>query len=399
MRLLVWWMDWIERCPWFLRIFGVRESRIAGFVDQSRFDSAIMASNDGNPSETVWFHASSLGELEMIRPLIEDFLAVQKKVAVSVFSDSALSGLRELAPRCVFAGLSPSEGLWSPVFERFGVRKLVLSKYDFWPGMLDAASRAEIPILVINAEARGSLLRMKRIFRWFRRPLPRFWFFSNSEPSRALLRAHFPGQRILPGTDPRWERVCRRREQSGRSVSPNQERILFWTARMNALPAPRIILGSAWMTDLEQVLPAFEGSSASLVVVPHSLDSANLTAMRDRLGRSLPGRFVLVSEMGLLVELYSHADRAIVGGGFGKSIHSTLEPAISGIPVACGPAGVERFPDAIELSGLGVLRICRSAGEFRSWIDSSGIPSLSPAETARRRRDYLSLLEESLRIR
>ena len=40
---------------------------------------------------------------------------------------------------------------------------------------------------------------------------------------------------------------------------------------------------------------------------------------------------------GVLCELYSYFDQAYIGGGFGVSVHSLLEPYLSGCQVVCGP--------------------------------------------------------------
>ena len=62
-----------------------------------------------------------------------------------------------------------------------------------------------------------------------------------------------------------------------------------------------------------------------------------------------PEREVLViDQTGYLVELYSIASIAYVGGGFGVNVHNTLEPAVYGIPVVFGP----RYHNSPEAEGL-----------------------------------------------
>ena len=45
---------------------------------------------------------------------------------------------------------------------------------------------------------------------------------------------------------------------------------------------------------------------------------------------------ILVNQLGTLLRLYSIADAAFVGGGFGAGVHSVTEPAGYGMPIACG---------------------------------------------------------------
>jgi 3-deoxy-D-manno-octulosonic-acid transferase len=51
--------------------------------------------------------------------------------------------------------------------------------------------------------------------------------------------------------------------------------------------------------------------------------------------RDLTG--VVVDVTGILADLYSLGDIALVGGGFDKGVHSVIEPAAAGLPVLFGP--------------------------------------------------------------
>jgi 3-deoxy-D-manno-octulosonic-acid transferase len=47
---------------------------------------------------------------------------------------------------------------------------------------------------------------------------------------------------------------------------------------------------------------------------------------------------IVVDRVGTLADLYALADVAFVGGGFHRAgLHSVLEPAVFGVPVAMGP--------------------------------------------------------------
>ena len=76
-----------------------------------------------------------------------------------------------------------------------------------------------------------------------------------------------------------------------------------------------------------------------------------------RLGNPASRKFgsrpcVLVDEMGFLSELYGAADWAYVGGGFGAGVHSTIEPAIQGIPILIGPVRADHFTEIGQLQPL-----------------------------------------------
>jgi 3-deoxy-D-manno-octulosonic-acid transferase len=376
--LIVGFLDFIQvRAP--LRYLGVRKSRIEGFRNSSW--KQLPKSNES----VTWFHASSLGELEMLRPLIDDFLEAGIRVGVSVFSDSALPGLMEMAPRCVYAGLSPREKDWQPLFRHFRVNKLVLAKYDFWPGLIRAAANQGAPVLVINSGDRRSFRLIRFLFLF--RGLPSFFLFGGDQTTKGL-----------PGVDPRWERVARRSESPSQDPEKIQ-RIQRWKKEIENLPRPICLIGSAWPEDLNVIVPGLSEFKGGVLIVPHSLSPGNLELIREKSSGIPSERLRIVAEMGILVELYSFADFAFVGGGFGKGIHSTIEPAIFGIPLATGPVRVGDFTETVELQKSGQLKVVQESGQVSEWVRNLQGNTFDYGFLAEKREQYRALLEECLRIR
>ena len=57
-----------------------------------------------------------------------------------------------------------------------------------------------------------------------------------------------------------------------------------------------------------------------------------------QLEHAKPGPVIVVDRVGILADLYALADAAFVGGGFHRAgLHSVLEPAVFGAPIAIGP--------------------------------------------------------------
>lgn len=46
---------------------------------------------------------------------------------------------------------------------------------------------------------------------------------------------------------------------------------------------------------------------------------------------------LIVDTIGWLFDIYQYADACYIGGGFERSVHNTLEPAVFGLPMAFGP--------------------------------------------------------------
>ena len=62
---------------------------------------------------------------------------------------------------------------------------------------------------------------------------------------------------------------------------------------------------------------------------------------------------LIIDTIGILTKIYSYADIAYVGGGFGNpGVHNILEPATFSIPVVIGP-NYSHFAEATALVNLG----------------------------------------------
>jgi 3-deoxy-D-manno-octulosonic-acid transferase len=389
MRPLIGLISWIQS-SFFMRIFGVRLERRNAFLESRFFQ--------GQPCKEpiTWFHAASLGELEMLKPLIEDFHARGIKIGVSAFSDSALPGLKSVKSIAIFADLSPREDEWKRLFDRFNVQKLILAKYDFWPGLLQAAAKRNAPVIVINAQMRNSLLYMKHLFRGLGEKFPKLILFANDIVSLGELRVNVgKGTVLLHGVDPRWERVARRKQLISKLPT-----LKIWIDQIEKLAKPVGIVGSAWPEDLAKLLPALKSTEDSLVIVPHDLSAENIREIKILVRvNEMIDRTVIVDEMGMLVELYAHADWAFVGGGFGKGIHSLLEPASFSIPVACGPQKFRDFPETRELSALGLVTRCETTADISRWLAEKTDLQFDQEFIGEKRAGYHALLEKCIETR
>jgi 3-deoxy-D-manno-octulosonic-acid transferase len=122
------------------------------------------------------------------------------------------------------------------------------------------------------------------------------------------------------------------------------------------------VAGSTWPADEAIVLPAVarlrvRHPGLTAVVAPHEPTEAAVARI-ERSARELglaparlgaggssgaerggdfgPPAVVIVDRVGLLYRLYGLADAAYVGGGFGGSVHNTMEPAAHGVALAIG---------------------------------------------------------------
>lgn len=337
-----------------------------------------------------WFHAASVGELESLWPLILE--AAQgpqpSSLILTIFSRSAESALEKLrieiedksSCQILYAGFSPWEGEWSKAIRIYQPQLFITAKYEAWPDLWMALHESRTVLAIIAARKRLSLQIAKKICKALAGGLPKMILIPCLKNDEAELVRLFPNAQVLLQGEPRWDRVMARSKKG--SLRAKQ-----LIRELSEVPRPWGVIGSSWLEDLQFLAPVLEKRSrtktGTLWVVPHRVDSQSVTAQEDFLksiGRkpirttSLTGELelstvdcLLVDEMGFLSELYSAADWVFVGGGFGDGIHSTIEPAIHGIPIGGGPKGQEKFSEIQQLSESGQLTLLRKTEDLVRW--------------------------------
>ena len=160
--------------------------------------------------------------------------------------------------------------------------------------------------------------------------------------------------------------------------------------------APTLVAGSTWPADEDVLLDAFtrvraRHPAARLILVPHEPTRSHLASVDERARRArlpepirlsaatAPAALLLVDRVGALATLYGAGGMAYVGGGFGRAgLHSVLEPAAWGRPVAFGPRWSESRDAALlreRGGGVAVGEGGAPGGEdlarrWLGWIDN-----------------------------
>lgn len=337
----------------------------------------------------IWFHAASVGELESLWPLI--LVAAQEgyPLILTILSSSAFhvlsqlkSSLKEQKAEIIYAGYAPWEGEWKKAISEWNPLLFLTAKYEAWPDLWVSLSEASVPLVIVSASARRSLKIAKWICEKLFGKLPQLFLFTCTHDEVLPLETLFPNAVIHVAGETRWDRVFAR-NKIGKPRAKALVQILKNAKR------PWGILGSAWIEDLNFIKETAQTFEGTLWIVPHKVDLVNIGRMVDLLSslgfeplltskidlaQGLPSleknACIIVNEMGFLSELYSNSDWAFVGGGFGAGVHSTIEPAIQGIPIAVGPNGTEKFAEVKVLQDCGQLQILRNKSDFAVWLNS-----------------------------
>ena len=328
-----------------------------------------------------WIHASSMGEYEQARPLLQE---IQRRFPEAVrvltfFSPSAHDNIKranipaEVVSYLPFDSLQNARrfiGMLNPV-------AAIIIRHDFWPNHLWEAQKRGAAILLANASvsANARSLRHWLLVRQFNRAV--FDTFhaicAVSAPAAASLKplVRHP-ERLLVTGDSRYDQVL------FRSQSKKIDEVLPHHWRDGS---PILVAGSTWPSDEEILLPAFavrqKISSLRMILVPHEPTPEHLTQLENQLQNAglasvrlseeertakKDAPVLLIDRIGILAIAYSAGQVAFVGGSFGPGVHSVLEAAVHGVPVIVGP----RFKNSPEAMALFDEKILTSVGDAES---------------------------------
>jgi 3-deoxy-D-manno-octulosonic-acid transferase len=113
-------------------------------------------------SKTIWFHAVSVGELQVIRPLVERATKQwpKAKLLITTSTDSGF----ELAQKLYLqhaVSFAPMDFSWavSKALDKVQPDMIVLAELELWPNWISLAAKRNIPLLVINGRLSQKSLR------------------------------------------------------------------------------------------------------------------------------------------------------------------------------------------------------------------------------------------------
>ena len=361
----------MTRPPFLYRLSVNLAARTAPFA--ARFDKKLARGLDGrrglaarlaawakahrDPKRPlVWMHAPSVGEGLQAKPVLETLRAEHPdwQLAFTFFSPSA-ERLAKNLPVDVADYLPldrPSDV--EAVLDSLRPSALVFSKLDVWPELTLAAARRGVRLGLISATVAPHSSRLRWPTRQWSQPaygaLDRIGTISGDDGKRLEQLGARPEAIAVTG-DTRYDSVAERAERLDRTREP--------LLRLGEVGASTftIVAGSTWPSDEAVLLPAFADllvqlPTARLLLAPHEPNPDHLAGIAQRLHQlklsrpvrlsqlehAKPGPVIVVDRVGILADLYALADTAFVGGGFHRAgLHSVLEPAVFGVPIAIGP--------------------------------------------------------------
>lgn len=353
---------------------GILGHQQAGAWRQMRSTSTIAQWAPMQKSRSViWIHCASLGEYEQARPVMKairesapDFVFL-----LTFFSPSGFGPVSRRKPEFWKEDVDHLDALpldtpsavgafLRPLKDKLALFAVV--KYEVWPVLMQ--SLGEVPKAIFAAHIPPDHWLLRKHALLYQKAWKRFDLVAVQTLESVHTLRKIGVKHAQPLGDSRADRVLQIVQEA-----PAFDGLRHWCE-----PHFTIVAGSTWPVEEEALL---ETPPERLILVPHDLSSGHLEQIREQCRvhalkaiftsehggpmACIPDpdvRVVVVDEMGWLAGLYSLANVAVVGGGWGVGIHNTLEPVAHGKPVITGPR-IERFQEALQLKQLGALLVAR----------------------------------------
>ena len=330
------------------------------FVDGRKDVEAILAERISANDKTIWFHAASLGEYEQGLPVMlkmkENYPT--HKIVLSFFSPSGYEVRKNnaVADVTVYLPLDTKSNA-NRFLDLVHPEIIFFIKYEFWPNYLNSIHQRKIPTYLIS----GIFREDQPFFKWYggfyRKALFAFThFFVQNDKSKTLL-ASLGFSNVTVSGDTRFDRVVQILDQDN-TLKFIEE---FKDDKMT------IVVGSSWPADEKLLVNYINRSRDDLrfIIAPHNIKHDQIVELQNSIERDVvlfsekdgvdlsSKQVFIIDTIGLLTKIYSYADFAYVGGGFGNpGVHNILEPATFGIPIVLGP-NFSHFAEAVALVNLG----------------------------------------------
>lgn len=342
-----------------LKLLALFSPKMKLFVNGRKDVFTTLQSKIAANDKTIWFHAASLGEFEQGLPVMEQIKHhfPYHKIIVTFFSPSGYEVRKNnsIADVTVYLPLD-SKSNAQKFIELVHPELVFFIKYEYWPNYLNELKNKKIKTYLIS----GIFRENQAFFKWYggfyRSALQTFdYFFVQNDSSKQLIQSIGFNNVKISG-DTRFDRVVSILERDNLLDFIDQFKDHKTT----------IVIGSSWPKD-ENLLVNYINNSpenVKFIIAPHNIKSEQIANLKQQISKSTvlfsekenknlaEFQVFIIDTIGILTKIYSYADIAYVGGGFGNpGVHNILEPATFGVPIVVGP-NYSHFAEATALVNM-----------------------------------------------
>ncbi|MBL7886089.1 MAG: 3-deoxy-D-manno-octulosonic acid transferase [Flavobacterium sp.] len=309
--------------------------------------------------KTIWFHAASLGEFEQGLPVMEQIKKQfsNHKIIVTFFSPSGYEVRKNnsIADVTVYLPLDTKSNA-QKFIELVHPELVFFIKYEYWPNYLNELKKQNTKTYLIS----GIFRENQAFFKWYggfyRNALQTFdYFFVQNDSSKQLIQS-IGFNNVKVSGDTRFDRVVSILER---------DNLLDFIEQFKD-DKTTIVIGSSWPKDENLLVNYINNSSENVkfIIAPHNIKSEQIANLKQQITKTTvlfsekenknltEFQVFIIDTIGILTKIYSYADIAYVGGGFGNpGVHNILEPATFGVPIVVGP-NYSHFAEATALVNM-----------------------------------------------
>lgn len=367
----------VQIASFLLKIVALFSPKIKLFVDGRKPLFEILQNKISPNDKTIWFHAASLGEYEQGLPVIEKIKIEfpNHKIVVTFFSPSGYEVRKKnsVVDVTVYLPLDTKKNA-EQFLSLVHPEMAFFIKYEYWPNYLNELQKLNVPTYLISGIFRKNQLFFKWYGRFYRKALNTFsYFFVQNESSKKLL-LELKKTNVAVSGDTRFDRVA--------SILEKDNSLGFIEAFKN--DTLTIVVGSSWPKDESLLVDYINQTSENVkfIIAPHNIKEEQIQELKNSITKKVvlfsevgTGRDLslqdfdvfIIDTIGILTKIYSYADIAYVGGGFGNpGVHNILEPATFGVPIVIGP----NFSHFAEATALVNMEGCVSISNKKELFDA-----------------------------
>ncbi len=333
----------------------------------------------------VWLHACSVGEVSSVTPLIKALSKQGHHIHLTVVTATGFSHAERLLKHHISANdLSVAFLPWdlptamSRMIRYLQPALLLLAETEFWPGMLAACCKQNIPVIGINTRISDRSFPRYQASSWLWKrwlaPVNLFLAQSDTDRNRLIALGITPSNVQVVGnlkyavSAPNVDASALRRKLDATGSRPilviasthagEDARLLdMWPAWHAACPELLTVIVPRHPERFDQVADLIRQRGLSLSRWSEA-DSAEIN-----------NDLLLLDAMGLLTDLYCVADAVIIAGSL-ENIggHNPLEAAVCGRGVVSGPH-VQNFREIMtEMQMAEAAIICSDDQELEQAV-------------------------------
>lgn len=374
----MWWTPFynvaMRLFEWGLQIKGWWNKETRGW-NQLRVRHLIQLDTirkEAEDKELVWMHCASLGEFEQGLPVLK-MLRAQKGdkvfLVVSFFSPSGYNQRKntDFADAVIYMPVDTQKNARLTV-ARLQPDLFIGVKYEFWWNHLKALLSQKVEIVYISVKLRQGHYLLQKGADDMRAVLSQMKVIFTQDDETSLYLQKVGLNNAITAGDTRVSAVLDRKDKV-RQIR-NLESLISGDHSV-------MVYGSIYLSDLPYIETGLNNQSWKHIVVPHKVDKNTVAALTTALGTGFhlwsqwdgnwQYNILIVDTIGWLFDIYQYADACYIGGGFERSVHNTLEPAVFGLPLAFGPKN-KGFVETQYFLDQGIAIEVNSANDFVSFM-------------------------------